>query len=149
MITPSDLLSQADRLLAANAEVDRRAAVSRAYYAAYHVSRNFLRDRCGIVLPRGADVHQAIQRCLVNSQYEALRDAGIRLESLRSERNRADYDLDDSRFKDALLSEIQVQRSREISSMLVEAEHNFLAFQQAIRNYASGVLKLQLKDIAS
>jgi uncharacterized protein (UPF0332 family) len=147
MITPNDLLSQADRLLTAKTEVDRRAAISRAYYAAYHVAKIFLAEQCGIVLSKGSDVHQAVQRCLLNSQSTLLRDAGIWLESLRSERNRADYDLDDARFTDAVRAEIQVQRAREITSKLAEAEQNPLSFQQVIRVYASGVLKLQLKAL--
>jgi uncharacterized protein (UPF0332 family) len=147
MISASDLLLQADRLLAAGTEVDRRTAVSRAYYGAYHVARGFLVQRCGIVLSKGADVHQAMQRCLLNSQNDLLRDAGIRLESLRSERNRADYDLDDPRFTDAVRAQIQIQRAREILGKLAEAEKNLLSFQQVVRVYASGVLKLQLKTL--
>jgi uncharacterized protein (UPF0332 family) len=146
MITPSDLLSQADRLLAANTEVDRRAAVSRAYYAGYHLANVFLGERCGVVLPKGADVHQTLQRCLLNSQNELLRDAGTRLESLRAERNRADYDLDDSRFQDAVRAQLQIERAREILSKLKEAAKNLPAFQQVIRHYAGAVLKLQLKE---
>jgi uncharacterized protein (UPF0332 family) len=144
MISPNDLLLQADRLLAANTEVDRRTAVSRAYYGAYHVVRGFLAQRCGIVLSKGADVHRAMQFCLLNSQNDLLRDAGIRLESLRTERNHADCDLSDSRFKDTVRVGIQLQRAREILSKLAEAEKKAASFQQAVRNYASGVLKLKL-----
>jgi uncharacterized protein (UPF0332 family) len=147
MISPNDLLLQADRLLAANTEVDRRTAVSRAYYGAYHVAREFLTQRCGVVLSKGADVHRAMQLCLQNSQNDLLRDAGIRLESLRTERNRADYDLTDSRFNDTVRVRIQLQRAREILSKLAEAEKDAVSFQQAVRNYASGVLKLQLKAL--
>jgi hypothetical protein len=139
-------LSQADRLLAANTEVDRRAAVSRAYYAAFHFTRRFLVERCGILLPKGTDVHQTLQRCLLNSQNDRLRDAGMRLESLRGERNRADYDLDDSRFGDAVRAQLQVERAKEILSLFGQATNDLPGVQPVVRHYASGVLKLQLKE---
>jgi hypothetical protein len=61
--------------------------------------------------------------------------------------NRADYDLDDARFGDVVRAGIQIQRAREITKKLADAEQNPLSFQQAIRVYASGVLKLQVKPL--
>src|SRR5262245_12354696 len=98
MIQPRDFLAQAERLLESGLEVDRRSAVSRGYYAAYHLARILVSEKCGVVLSKTADSHQTIQRCLMSSQHSQLRAAGSRLESLRGERNLADYHLTDPRF---------------------------------------------------
>jgi hypothetical protein len=147
MIKPIDLLSLADRLLASGIEVDGRAAVSRAYYGAYHAAQELIAEECGVVLPRGADAHQTIHRCLMNCQDVVLRDAGSRLESLREERNRADYDLDDARFAKAANVHVQVEKAKVVAAQIASAQANVTRIQDALRAYASGVLKLRLKTV--
>lgn len=75
-----------------SAEAQQRAAVSRAYYAAFASARNRLRDSDGIAIPPGGNPHH-----LVTSEYEKgpepLRTGiGISLHRLRVDRNRCDYD---------------------------------------------------------
>jgi hypothetical protein len=147
MIQPRDFLAQAEQLLTGGSEVDRRSAVSRAYYAAYHLARILVSEKCGVVLSKTADSHQTLQRCLMNSQHAQLRAAGSRLESLRAERNLADYNLTDARFAIPDAAKFDVEMAREIFTVIATAELNPQSFQNVIRVYASGVLKLQLKAL--
>ncbi len=147
MIQPRDFLVQADRLLASGSEVDRRSAVSRAYYAAYHLARVLVAKKCGVVVSKTADAHQTIQRCLMNSQHTQLRSAGSRLESLRGERNVADYQLTDARFAIPDTANFSVEMAKGVFAVIAAAESNSQSFQEVIRNYASGVLKLQLRAL--
>ena len=89
----ASLLDVADRLLEGETEADWRSAVSRAYYAAFHVGRQLLLD-CGFRLPRGEQSHAAMSLRLGNADYPEVVDAGRDLSELRSMRNVADYDLD-------------------------------------------------------
>ena len=76
----------------AGAEAQQRAAVSRAYYAAFVSSRNRLRDLDGIMIPPNRNPHQ-----FVASQYQTHPDPGwsqigVELHRLRLDRNRCDYE---------------------------------------------------------
>lgn len=86
------------RELASNEEEGRRrTAVSRAYYGAYHITRELVRN-CGVIVPKH-DVHVKLQWCLqqIGERVDRknLTNAGRKLGDLRTERNKADYDLDD------------------------------------------------------
>lgn len=86
-----ELLPLAARLAAATTEADWRAAVSRAYYGAFHVARHLFTD-LGFVVPRADRAHQYLVFRLSNSGEAAVEQAGRDLETLRRLRNRADYD---------------------------------------------------------
>jgi hypothetical protein len=86
-----DLLSLAARLAADPTEGDWRAAVSRAYYAAFHVARQLLAD-LNFTVPRADRAHQYLVFRLSNCGESAVEQAGRDLETLRRLRNRADYD---------------------------------------------------------
>lgn len=67
---PRDFISLALRLSASNNEADLRSAVSRAYYGAFHVARQFLLD-VGLRWPRkeayAAEIHMKVRYCLIES----------------------------------------------------------------------------------
>jgi len=86
-----DYLSLADRLAAATTEADWRSAVSRAYYAAFHVARQLLAN-LNFAIPRADRAHQYLVFRLSNCGESAIEQAGRDLETLRRLRNRADYD---------------------------------------------------------
>jgi uncharacterized protein (UPF0332 family) len=92
-MNPLDLLDLADELLSGNSEVWWRGAVSRAYYAAFHVARARLRDS-GFAVPQGDQAHAYLWLRLSNSGHPDVQQAGDRLNELRRFRNWADYDLD-------------------------------------------------------
>jgi uncharacterized protein (UPF0332 family) len=86
-----DFLPLAARLAAGATEADWRTAVSRAYYAAFHVARRLFAD-LGFSVPRADRARQYLVFRLCNSGESAVERAGRDLETLRRLRNRADYD---------------------------------------------------------
>ncbi len=86
-----DFLPVATRLAAGTTEADWRTAVSRAYYAAFHVARSLLAD-LGFAVPRADRAHQYLVFRLSNSGESAVEQAGRDVDTLRRLRNRADYD---------------------------------------------------------
>ena len=86
-----DFLSLADRLAADTTEADWRTAVSRAYYAAFHVARRLLAD-LNFAVPRADRAHQFLVFRLSNCGESVVEQAGRDLDTLRRLRNRADYD---------------------------------------------------------
>jgi len=92
-MNPRDFLTLANALAAGTTEAAWRSAVSRAYYAAFHAARLLLRD-LGFRTPRGDQAHAYLWMRLSNCGNARLEAAGQKLQDLRRERNRADYDLD-------------------------------------------------------
>src|SRR5438270_12092799 len=86
-----DFLLLAARLAAGTSEAEWRTAISRAYYAAFHVARRLLTD-LNFVVPRADRAHQYLVFRLSNSGESAVEQVGRDLETLRRLRNRADYD---------------------------------------------------------
>jgi hypothetical protein len=82
-----DFLILAARLAAGNNEADWRTAVSRAYYAAFHVARPLFSD-LGFTVPRADRAHQYLVYRLSNSGDAAVEQAGRDPETLRRLRNR-------------------------------------------------------------
>lgn len=92
MIEGDEFLKLAETYATGKSEADWRSAVSRAYYAAFHVARDFLTS-LGFVTPRAEVAHAFLWRRLGSCGLAPLALAGSRLNQLRGERNRADYDL--------------------------------------------------------
>ncbi len=72
-------------------DVECRCAISRAYYSAFLVGREFL-SRIGLWITPTSAVHTTIQYALNNSGIAVLRVVATQLESLSTERNSADYE---------------------------------------------------------
>jgi uncharacterized protein (UPF0332 family) len=86
-----DFLTLARQLTGRATEADWRTAVSRAYYAAFHIARQLLTD-LNFTVPRADRAHQYLVFRLSNSGEPTVEQAGRDLETLRRLRNRADYD---------------------------------------------------------
>jgi uncharacterized protein (UPF0332 family) len=86
-----DFLVLAGRLATGTGEADWRTAVSRAYYAAFHVARRLFID-LRFTVPRADRAHQYLVFRLSNCGESVVELAGRDLETLRRLRNRADYD---------------------------------------------------------
>src|SRR5262249_47755394 len=86
-----DYLALAGRLSSGSGEADWRTAVSRAYYAAFHVARCLFAD-LHFTVPRADRAHQYLVFRLSNCGESPVEFAGRDLETLRRLRNRADYD---------------------------------------------------------
>src|SRR5437870_13362662 len=87
-----DFLSVAKDLLTSPTEAAWRTSVSRAYYAAFYVARQLLED-LGFAVPRGERAHAYLWLRLSNCGEPRVQDAGRRLNTVRGQRNRADYDV--------------------------------------------------------
>ncbi len=68
-----------------------RTAISRGYYGVFNLARTALQSQ-GHTFSSGADVHQEVIQVLNASQDNARRKLGHDLRSLRTYRNKADYD---------------------------------------------------------
>jgi uncharacterized protein (UPF0332 family) len=90
-MTGRDFLPLAAQLAAGTTEAEWRTAVSRSYYACFHVGRRLLSD-LGFVVPRADRAHQYLVFRLSNSGEATVEQRGRDLETLRRLRNRADYD---------------------------------------------------------
>jgi hypothetical protein len=74
-------------------EAKQRASISRAYYAAFCVARNYLRDYRNEIPKRGENEHKFVADKFQSLAYNdsRMREIGNDLSRLRRERNQADY----------------------------------------------------------
>jgi len=86
-----DFLRLAQDLLSQPTEAAWRSAVSRAYYAAFHVAREPF-DVLGFVVPKAERAHAYLWLRLSNCADADVQLAGRELNDLRGDRNQADYD---------------------------------------------------------
>jgi len=91
-MTARDFLTLAGRLAAGTEEAEWRTAVSRAYYATFHIARAFFHD-LGFRVPREERAHKYLSFRLMNAGNPDAAFAGTQLDRLRGDRNAADYDL--------------------------------------------------------
>jgi hypothetical protein len=91
-MTGQDFLSLAIALVGGTSEAEWRTASSRAYYAAFHVTRDNFQG-LGFAVSRTDAAHNYLGHRLQNCGQPLLEQAGRDLDSLRSFRNQADYDL--------------------------------------------------------
>jgi uncharacterized protein (UPF0332 family) len=87
-----DFLTLAQALAGQSTEAAWRTAVSRAYYAAFHVARDLL-EGLGFTVPHADPAHGYLWLRLANSGNPQTVQAGNDLNAIRRERNIADYDL--------------------------------------------------------
>jgi uncharacterized protein (UPF0332 family) len=142
-MTGRDFIACATRLAQQKAEADLRSAVSRAYYGAFHESRDLLRD-CGVHLPKTEQVHIKIVYCLQDCGDEVAEDTGQILESLRGQRKAADYDLDDSQFTSERKAVSEVARAKYVLKQLEQCRKSF-EFRSMVRAQAK-LLGLPVSD---
>lgn len=91
-MNPRDFLEVAQTLITGASEAEWRSAVSRAYYAAFHVAQRLL-EQCGFAVPQAERAHGYLWLRLANSGHMDVQQAGNDLSFLRRMRNWADYDL--------------------------------------------------------
>jgi uncharacterized protein (UPF0332 family) len=114
-MTGRDFLPLATRLAAGSEEADWRTAISRAYYAAFHVSRDLL-FQLGFVVPPDEKAHNFLYVRLNNCGNTAIGTTAGNLHALRRLRNAADYDM--SKTIDAQLASNQVRLASTIIQTL-------------------------------
>lgn len=73
-------------------EARSRSAVSRAYYAAHCIGRNYLRDVKGDVnIPKNGQAHRYVIDQFIFEKENSRKRIGFNLERLLVDRNKADY----------------------------------------------------------
>jgi hypothetical protein len=87
-----DFLVVAKKWSSSRDEAELKSAVSRAYYAAFHVARQLFED-LHFVVPQADRAHKYLSFRLSNCGDPLLEQAGYDLDDLRSARNLADYNL--------------------------------------------------------
>jgi uncharacterized protein (UPF0332 family) len=90
-MTGRDFLPLASQLAHGASEAEWRTAISRGYYAAFHVARQLLAD-LGFRVPRADTAHVFVAWRLENCGVAQVQKAGSDLNLLRGFRNHADYD---------------------------------------------------------
>jgi uncharacterized protein (UPF0332 family) len=118
----SDFLKLAESLARAERassleEAALRSAVSRAYYAAFCLSRNYARDRGRIALTGQARDHGIVKDYFKYSRVRDHKKIGTKLDRLRDNRNCADYD-DDLRGNLRALTQFSLAEARDILGLL-------------------------------
>lgn len=94
-----------------------RSAISRAYYGAFHTAIRFL-DAMGIALLRTDSKHERVPDLLYHSGDVDLLLAGRTLVDLRSDRNLADYQLDDPDPEQESTARGHLQKARRVIGIL-------------------------------
>lgn len=138
-MNPRDLLDVADDLATGTREADWRSAVSRAYYAAFHVGQRLLRQ-CGFHVPQAEHAHGYVWLRLCNAGHPDVRQSGFRLKDLRQLRNWADYDLDRPVAQNVAIDQVRV--AVEIVESLDEA-----AGEPAVRTRITDAMKVYERDV--
>jgi uncharacterized protein (UPF0332 family) len=135
-----DFLLLAKRLANGSTEAEWRSAVSRAYYAVFHIGREFMQS-LGFRVPRDDRAHKYLSWRLSNSGNPASKEAGFDLDSLRAQRNEADYDLRRVVSKEVALSGIQF--AEQIIQSLAEARKEPTRSQitETMKSYERDVLQ--------
>ncbi len=122
-----------------------RTAISRAYYAAFHVGVEALRS-IGIRPSDGPGGHGEVVRCLGACGASDLQEAGIRLKILHSRRRQADYKLSDLNVETRQEADLACLDSKEIIDQvnsLASKGPNAAAISE-MRQFARDILKLQV-----
>ena len=142
---PNDFLDLAARLSNGANEADFRTSVSRAYYGTFHAAVQILVE-AGISLPIGPESHHKVRLCLLECGERPGFQAGSELQTLRKQRNIADYDLRDSINQDEKNAQTQVQNARVILGLLdaCRQEPARTRFRAKVRDYAANVLRLPI-----
>jgi uncharacterized protein (UPF0332 family) len=122
-MTGRDFLALATRLAAATDEPEWRTAISRAYYAAFHVARELL-SHLGFVVPVDEKAHNYLYFRLNNCGNALIITAASNLYALRRLRNGADYDM--RRTVDGQLASVQVG----LASTIIQTLDNLTAAEQ-------------------
>ena len=137
-MAPNEFISVATQFLSGEGEGRFRSAVSRAYYGAFHIARDFLSD-CGVVIGIDPLAHRNIRWCLANSSEQLIERAGRLLETLRESRNEADYKLSSTRFSLRSNAKAEVELAIQISTLLAayQADEARNRVAPNIRVYAS------------
>ncbi len=93
-----------------------RAAISKAYYAAFCLARNYARDFDRLVLDESAQDHGSVKKHYIRAPDPKNRQVGNLLDRLRDSRNQADYS--DTIDKLDELAKAVISQSKQVHTLL-------------------------------
>ena len=135
-----DFIDFAGRV-AALSEAGSRSAVSRAYYGAFHLAIELLRELGCKLAAR--ESHGFVSILFENAGVEDARNAGRLLAALRSDRVAADYSLDDKQVGTSKFAMQSVESAHEIRIRLTAVR---IACQnQVVRDHLCNAINAQLE----
>jgi uncharacterized protein (UPF0332 family) len=139
MIQAEDFLRLAEIWIQGTDEAEWRSAVSRAYYAAFHKARRLF-VALGFQPPKGDQAHAYLWLRLLNCGPQ-VQLAGSDLNTLRRDRNLADYAVDQNLSQTDGLT--QVRSARQIIQALSAAavEPTRTQITDAMKTYESSILR--------
>ena len=122
-------------------EAHWRSAVSRAYYAAFHIARRLLED-LGFEVERGDRAHAYLTHRLCQCGHPEIEAAGTTLINLRRSRNEADYGLKTPFQQRRAIQEVQTAHETIAAFQQGFDKPNRSTIVDAIRKYEREVLKV-------
>jgi uncharacterized protein (UPF0332 family) len=93
-----------------------RAAISKAYYAAFCSARNYARDFDRLDLDESAQDHGSVKKHYIRAPDPKNRQVGNFLDRLRDLRNQADYSDTVDRLED--LAKVAISQSKQVHTLL-------------------------------
>ena len=112
-------MSAAKKFSHSKFEAELRSAISRAYYALFHAAVQFLRE-LGFSTEQGPGVHGAVRNRLSNCGFEQLIDFAQTMDELRTQRNRADYDLGYKGFQSQTFCALKIAEAELAIGLLIQ-----------------------------
>jgi uncharacterized protein (UPF0332 family) len=92
-MNPRKFLEFATAIANANSgPAENRRAISGAYYAAFNVVIEFLNQKARLE-PTNQDKHRAVKLSLIESKDADVKQLGMKLDSLHTQRKKADYEM--------------------------------------------------------
>lgn len=125
-----------------------RSCVSRAYYGAFHVVREFVHQDCRVNIPADAASHTKLHQLLESTKVPLLESVGRKLSMLREARNNADYKLDHNASNSKLNAMVQLRTARDIINDVeigLDATSRDAAIQE-LRTKAESIFRLIVRS---
>jgi len=138
---PRHFLYLAQRLAEHGAyPVEFRSAISRAYYAAFHVGLNLLREM-GFSIVQNHNAHKEVCYHFNNSRDGDLAKAASKMDDLRTRRNHADYELNRSDVEMKKNARMLVQQASRLIETIEKGcnSENRSQIIEAIQNWRSRI----------
>lgn len=127
---PIQFLRLAEALLRDHAHpAGWRSAVSRAYYAAHHVLREFI-ESAGVRVLRSAAAHADVWNHLLDTHDVELEEVGSALAELHRDRNVADYQLAKSDMQNEQIATVRVARARILIETIQRCRNDSTRYEQ-------------------
>ena len=109
-------------------------AASRAYYGAYHLAVAVL-TTWGLKVKQNAYGHQEVYNLFWGSGHAEARKVASLLDDLRTERIKADYRMDDSRFQEPRTAMMCVEMAEDAKRYLENCRSDAVAIQEGIQQW--------------